>query len=160
MSDRSDWLEQIKPSATILSEAYRLRLKGLWWLNQIFVVLPAVLTTTAAIVAAIPTLPHVYELPLASIFAGGSAVLMSIHKALKCDEYQAECLRLSQAYQAIALAADIVLLGPEGKRDSHQERLTNKLEVLAESAKAMLPTRHIRRAESISGVKLYNRSAA
>ena len=52
MNDTRKWLE-IKSQATVLSEAYRLRLIGrLWWANFILVVLPAASATAAAIFAA------------------------------------------------------------------------------------------------------------
>lgn len=157
MSDSSEWFDQTKSQATILSEAYRLRLSGLWWLNLVFVVMPAVLSTSAAIFAALPPGKGfvVFSLPAASALAGAAVVLMAVHKSLKCDEYQAECLRLSQAYQSIAISVNSALNGPEELRYSHQERLTNKLEMLVEGARAQLPTKNIRQAEEITGEKLY-----
>jgi hypothetical protein len=102
MSDSSKGLAQIKSQATILSEAYQLRLLGrLWWTNLILVVLPAAVATAAAIVAASLDGNAAGKMPLvAASLAGAAAVLTAIHRALKCDEYQAECLRLSQAYQS------------------------------------------------------------
>jgi len=120
------------------------------------VVLPAILSTAAAIFAALParTSFAIFYLSPASAFAGTAAVLMAVHKALKCDEYQAECLRLSQAYGSIAISAESALLGPDGEHDALQKRLTDKLEALAESTKAQLPTRSIRQAEKMTGAKL------
>src|SRR2546423_1688626 len=132
MSQSSKWFEQTQSQASVLSEAYRLRLSALSHVNLFFVALPAVLSTSAAIFGALP-LHLILWLPVTSVLAGFAAVLIAVHKALKCDEYQAECLRLSQAYQSIAMSANSALLGPEELRDSHQARLTSKLEMLAES---------------------------
>src|SRR4051812_5395250 len=143
MNDTSQWLGQTKSQATVLSEAYRLRLSGLGQVNLIFMVLPAALSTAAAGFSALPRV-SIFSPPAGSALAGTAAILLAIHKALKCDEYQAECLRLSQAYQSIAIAAESALLGPEGERDLHKKRLTDKLEVLTESVKAQLPSRCIR----------------
>lgn len=143
MSDSKTGLEQIRSRATALFEAYQQRLRRLWWPNLVFMVLPAVLTTAAAIVAALPaaTAPNFgLPLPAASVFAGAAAVLLAVHKALKCDEYQAECLRLGQAFQSIATAADLALSGPEGERDKDQERLSNDVESLIKDAKAQVKT--------------------
>jgi hypothetical protein len=152
MSETSKWLEETRSMATVLSEAYRLQLSEFWWPNLMFVALPAVLSTSAAIFAALPAGSRVlFSLPAASVLAGSAAVLMAVHKALKCDEHQAECLRLGQAYKSIAISANSALMGSEELHEAHKERLTNKLEMLAESAKAQLPTRHIQKAQSISG---------
>ncbi|MBM3235985.1 hypothetical protein FJZ31_06760 [Candidatus Poribacteria bacterium] len=78
---------------------------------------------------------------------------MAIHKALKCEEYQAECLRLSQAYHGIAIEAEAALSTPEVHK-SLQE-LTKKLATLAESAKAPLPNTYIAKAEKRTGYTLY-----
>src|ERR1035437_191570 len=90
-------LEEVRRRATVRSEAYRLRLLGpLQWANLVFMVLPATLATAAAVFAAGP------NNTLGAWLAGASAVLTVVHKTLKCDEYQAECLRLHQRYRSIA----------------------------------------------------------
>jgi hypothetical protein len=158
------WLVRTKSHATILSEAYRLRLVGrLWWANLIFVVLPAVFSTTAAIFAALAgkggaaSGPVSWAAGLAAGLAGAAAVLVAIHRALKCEEYQAECLRLSQSYQSIAIWADSALSSP-AKDPRSLEDLTKKYELLTENAKAPLPTIYIRKAEELTGLKLYKQS--
>ena len=162
MSDINDWLEETKARSGLISEAFRLELSRLWWANLMFVVIPAVLATAAAIFAALPqdTAGKVaigtLSLPLASVFAGVAAILMAIHKALKCDEYQAECLRLAQLHQSIAISAGSALSRPEGERTKHQERIAAKLEEVTEGAKARLPTRILRRAERMTGEKLHS----
>jgi len=118
-----------------------------------FVVLPAVFSTAAAIFAAIPeskiqVLLGNWLLPPASILAGLAAVLVSIHKALKCDEYQAECLRLSQHYQGIAEVARSALSRPDdAERASFQATSAKELKELTESVTARLPTSIISRAK-------------
>ena len=99
-------------------------------------------------------------IPLASVFAGVAAMLMAIHKALKCEEYQAECLRLAHLHQSIFILAGSALSRPEGERAAHQERIAAKLEGVTEGAKARLPTRIMRKAERMSGVKFYAQPAA
>jgi hypothetical protein len=166
MNDINDWLQEIKARSGLISEAYRLELSRLWWANLMFVVIPAVLSTAAAIFAALPREAAgkldigTLSLPLASVFAGTAAILMSIHKALKCDEYQAECLRLAQLHQSIAISAGWALSRPEGERTAQQERIAGKFEEVTEGAKARLATRIMRRAERMSGVKFHAQSAA
>jgi len=166
MSDINDWLQETKARSGLISEAYRLELSTLWWANLMFVVIPAVLSTAAAIFAALPQdtagklTIGTLSLPLASVFAGVAAILMAIHKALKCDEHQAECLRLAQLHQSIAISAGSALSRPEGERTAHQERIAAKLEEVTESATARLATRIMRRAERMSGVKFYAQPAA
>jgi hypothetical protein len=161
MSDHIDELaNQINEQATVLSEAYRLRLLGrLWWANLSLVVLPAVLATAAAIFAASGAGRISVISPYAAAWlAGGAAVLTAIHKALKCEEYQAECLRLGQAYQAIAIEAQAARSGPDVHR-SVQE-LAKKFAGLAEGSKAPLPDTYIARAEERTGYKLHRRPSA
>jgi hypothetical protein len=166
MTDINDWLEETKARSELISEGYRLELSKLWWANLMFVVIPAVLSTAAAIFAALPQdkagnlAIGTLVLPLASVFAGVAAILMAVHKALKCDEYQAECLRLAQLHQSIAISAGSALSRPEGERTAHQERIAEKLEEATEGAKARLPTGIMRKAERMSGVKFHAQSAA
>jgi hypothetical protein len=151
-----EFVQQIRAQAKVLSEAYRLRLLGrLWWANLSLVVLPAALATAAAIFAARQDANSaIMTSYIAAWLAGGAAVLTAIHKALKCEEYQAECLRLSQAYQSIAIEADSTLSGSDGQPQSLQE-LGKKFAVLAESVKAPLPDTYIARAERRTGYKLH-----
>jgi hypothetical protein len=125
------------------SEAYRLRLVGrLWWANLIFMVLPATLATVAAVCAA-----GKYK-DIAAWLAGGAAVLTAIHKTLKCDEYQAECLRLSRRYQGMATLADAALES-EATSDGlpSPQKVIAAFSELEESATAVLPDRYLRAAE-------------
>ena len=136
----------------MLSEAYRLSLARLWWANLAFVVIPAVLSTSAAIFAAVPkeTLERFigeWLLPPTSIMAGLAAVLIAVHKALKCDEYQAECLRLTQLFRAIADSAGSALSRPEVERASLQQEIAKELKQLTKSVKARLATSMISKAE-------------
>jgi len=142
MNDSNAWLQETTLRAKALSDAYKTTLDRLWWANLMFVVVPAVLTTAAAIFAALPKEQSfvLFNLPAASIFAGTAAILTTVHKALKCDDYQAECLRLSQAYQSIAIDAHSAASAPDAERDSPQSRLTRELVDLTKSAKAKMGT--------------------
>jgi len=152
MGRTDKWLEATSADAAFISEAYRLELSRLWWANLMFVVVPAVLSTAAAIVAALPEVKakdfvvFSISVPPASAFAGIAAILMAVHKALKCDEYQAECLRLAQFHRSIAISADAALSRPDDERSSHQARVANELEELTKSAKVRLPTSILRKA--------------
>ncbi|WP_445367826.1 hypothetical protein ACH5Y9_23850 [Methylomonas sp. BW4-1] len=138
------WFEQTKQRSVALSEAYRIRLAWLWYANLCFVVLPAVSSTIAAVLAAKEEQYQIsvfcYSMPLVSLLAGLAAVLTAIHKALKCEEYQAECLRLSQAYQSIAVAADAAIFGPATEYAAQHEHLASELRRLAADAKAQVST--------------------
>ena len=137
-------LEEVRRRATVRSEAYRLRLLGpLQWANLVFMVLPATLATAAAVFAAGP------NNTLGAWLAGASAVLTVVHKTLKCDEYQAECLRLHQRYRSIATLAESSLEN-EGKSDPDlpsPQKLIAQFAELEESAAAVLPDSYIRDAE-------------
>jgi hypothetical protein len=152
MGEIDSWLEDTEAEAALTAEAYRLELSRLWWAHLMFVVLPAVLSTAAAIVAALPetkTKEFVIfsmSVPPASAFAGIAAILITVHKALKCDEYQAECLRLAQLHKAVAISAGSARARPEPERLSLQSKIAEKLETLTRDAKARLPTRILRKA--------------
>jgi hypothetical protein len=137
-------LEEVRRRATVRSEAYRLRLLGpLQWANLVFMVLPATLATAAAVVAASS------KTIVGAWLAGASAVLTVVHKTLKCDEYQAECLRLHQRYRSIATLAESSLEN-EGKSDPDlpsPQKLIAQFAKLEESAAAVLPDSYIRDAE-------------
>jgi len=146
MEDINKWLEDAKTRCARLSEAYRLELGLLWWVNLILVVTPAVASTAAAVIAAIPeaklgALLQGWPLPPASILAGSSAILVAIHKSLKCEEFQAECLRLAQEYQAIAEGAAAALARPPANREDAQVQVASDLAKLTKSGRARLPSR-------------------
>ena len=148
------WLKDTHARTALFSEAYRLSLSRLWLANLIFVVTPAVFSTAAAVLAAVQDKWFQgWVLPPASILAGLAAVLVAVHKALKCDEYQAECLRLSQYYQGIADATGSALSRPKEERSSLQEHLAKELRQLTESVKARLATRILAKAEARCGTK-------
>ena len=152
-----EWLKFTREQATVLSEAYRLRLVGkLWWANLLFVVVPAVFgTAAAALAAASSASSDGSRLTFAAAFlAGGAAVLTAVHKALQCDEYQAECLRLSQAFQSVRIRSEAKLAeaDPDPKAVS---KLAAEYAQLTESAKAVLPDVYIRKAEAQTGCNRY-----
>src|SRR4051812_14692267 len=110
--DTREWLMFVRQEATVQSEAYRLRLVGrLWWANVVLVVLPAVFGTAAAALAAASSgNPARGGMAFAAAaLAGAAAVLTAIHKSLKCEDYQTECLRLSQEFQGIRVRAESLL---------------------------------------------------
>jgi hypothetical protein len=152
MEDINKWLEETQGRCARLSEGYRLELEQLWWANLTFVVAPAVASTAAAIIAAIPagrlgSLFQGWFLPPASILAGLAAILVTVHKALKCDEFQAECIRLAQEFQTIAEMAAVALARPAEERLDAQASIGKELCLLVKNARARLPTRMWKRAD-------------
>jgi hypothetical protein len=146
-----------RQQATVLSEAYRLRLVGkLWWANVIFVVVPAVFGTAAAALAAAAsstTSDSSGVTLIAAFLAGGAAVLTAVHKALNCDAYQAECLRLSQGFQSIRIRAEAMAeSNPDPKAVN---KLATEYARLTESAKAVLPDVYIQKAKDQTGYERY-----
>ena len=157
--DTREWLLFAREQATVLSEAYRLRLVGkLWWANVIFVVVPAVFgTAAAALAAASSTSSDGSRTTLVAAFlAGGAAVLTAVHKALNCDEYQAECLRLSQGFQSIRIRSEAMLAEAKSKPDPKGvSKLAAEYARLTEGAKAVLPDVYIQKAKDQTGYKRY-----
>ena len=156
-NDRKQKFEEIELEARVLAEAYRRRLLGrLWWANLVLIVLPAVCVTAAAILAAggagIGAEVSKY---VAAGLAGLAAVLTAIHKSLRCEEYQAECLRLGSAYDAIAVRAGSAQAGTCGNNPTHDELkdLTEEFATLKGSAKAPLPSKYITEAEQLYQVE-------
>jgi hypothetical protein len=155
MSDPRSHLEWIRGKALVLSEAYRLRLVGiLWWANLLLVVTPAAAATAAAYFAGESAGSNHHYL-WTGILAGGAAVLVSIHKALKCEEYQAECLRLSQSYQSIAIRAAAETT-KETFSETSLEEITQAMATLVEGARAPLPNRFLRKAKRRTGYSWYD----
>ena len=158
--DTRQWLMFTRQQATVLSEAYRLRLVGkLWWANVVFVVVPAVFGTAAAALAAAASSTNSsgnWLTLVAAVLAGAAAVLTAVHKALNCDAYQAECLRLSQAFQSIRIRSEAMLAeftsNPDPKGVS---KLAAEYARLTESAQAVLPDVYIRKATDLTGYKRY-----
>ena len=86
---------------------------------------------------------------------GGAAVLVSIHRAFRCEEYQAECLRLSQSYQSIAIRAASQLAKGAVTSVSLDE-ITQAMANLVEGAKAILPNRFLAMAQRRTGYSYYD----
>ncbi len=143
-------LSKLGARACVLGKAYQLRREALWWSNLATLVLPAVLATAAAIVTALPPehVVSILELPLGSALAGMAAILIAVHKALKCEEHQAEGLRLVGAYGSIALDAEAAC---QSSRNHGKElsRLSEKMTSVIENATATVPDRYIDRAKAI-----------
>jgi hypothetical protein len=158
MTQQQDNIESLKRlvtemtmDAAILAEAYRLRLIGrIWWANLFFVVLPATFAAAAAIFAAGGAGMNEYlSRGLSAFLAGTAAILSAIHKSLKCEEYQTECLRLGAAYDAIATQArscELSLTVPDPKLDELKE-LAEKMAGIKANAKAPLPDKYIQKAK-------------
>ena len=156
---RKQQFKEIEQEARVLAEAYRLRVVGrLWWANLVFVVTPAVSATAAAIFAAGGAgIRADVSKGLAAGLAGLAAVLSAVHKSLKCEEYQAECLRLGPAYDGIAVRAEAAQAISKGNdpTDDELKHLTEKFAELKESARAPLPKKYISAAEDLTKYELY-----
>ena len=127
---------------------------------MLLVVLPAVCATAAAIFAAGGVgMDSNWSKFLAAGLAGLAAVLTAIHKSLKCEEYQAECLRLGPAYEGIAARADSAQASSkqDDPRFDELKELTERFATLKESAKAPLPDTYISKAEIRTGYELYRK---
>jgi len=142
--------------AYVLGKAYQLRRESLWWSNLATLVLPAVLSTIVAIISALSDKMEVniLGLPLAAVLAGTAAILIAVHKILKCEEYQAECLRLAGVFQSIAADAEFAV---QSSRNSNQElsRLSEKLTREIEQATATVPDKYIARAKDVAAADGY-----
>ena len=99
MDETNKWLESVRLRSTLLSESYRYQLtQRLWWANLAFVVCrpfcqrppPLWERSNRKSSCLFPASPKAIAIPAVSILAGVAAVLTAVHKALKCEEYQAE----------------------------------------------------------------------
>ncbi len=119
--------------------------------NWLTIVLPALLSTFAGAVI-------LADLGLglgpgeAKLAAGLSALLAGLltaaHRALKCDEYQAECQRLTQAYRSLDHWCDYARHLDDTRLTNECERILIRLNWLTESVKATLPDRYTTDAET------------
>lgn len=134
-------------SAKTESEAYRVRLSEMQFYNWFTVVLPALLSLFAGtnVFAEIAFFGIDWKL-----LSGGAALLSSlllaIHKARKCDEYQANCQVLIQAFSSLALRYQT--LSDLKPNDIYQEIKTldeEKAEILR-NTRANLPEKSRRKA--------------
>jgi hypothetical protein len=144
-----EWLAVAEQEATVQSMAYAERLTSLSWLNLATVLLPALLSTAAAVVGAMsqpPIVTRLAALPLATILSAAAAVFITFHKSLKCDEYQTECRRLSQEYKAFSLSAGAALALPLEKLLDAHDRLSTQFAVVTKGANASVPYRYVERA--------------
>jgi hypothetical protein len=134
-------LNRLKERSFILGAAYQFGRDRFAYSNMITLVLPAILSSVVAIFAAISNPPDWFmigRIPLESILAGTAAILVTIHKVLNCEEYQAECLRLSNVFKSIAQEAEIAI---HSSTDSNSEltRLTDSFSHELKSAQATVP---------------------
>jgi hypothetical protein len=141
-------LAKLKEQASILSLAYKFGRERFAYSNLFTLVLPALLSSIVAVIAALTSPPEWFDVgpvPGESILAGLAAILVTIHKVLNCEDYQAECLRLSNVFKAIAYEADLTL---NSSADLYPEltRLKDKLALEIENANATVPQRQIDKA--------------
>ena len=134
-------LTKLKERSFILGAAYQYGRDRFAYSNLFTLVLPALLSTIVAVITALNPSPNWFDIgtiPGASVLAGSAAILVTIHKVLNCEEYQAECLRLSNVFKSIAQDAEIALYS---SRDANDElsRLSEKLALEIENAKATIP---------------------
>jgi hypothetical protein len=150
-----EWVAEAEEGASVQSMAYADRLRILSSLNLFTVLMPALLATVSAVVGAIPKQPVVESLahlPLATVLSAAAAIFITFHKSLKCDDYQAECRRLSQAYKAFAVSAAAALALPVEALPEGHERLSTQLAALTQGAMATVPGRYVQRA----GMRMHN----
>lgn len=98
MSDiNKEGLTKLKERAFILGAAYQCGRDRFAYSNLFTLVLPAILSAIVAVIAANPE-PlcwfYIGPIPIESVLAGLATILVTTHKVLNCEDYQAECLRL------------------------------------------------------------------
>ena len=155
--DTREWLMFVREQVTVLGEAYRLRLVGkLWWANLFFVVFPAMSGTAAAALAAASTGDGGNKAltVIAAWLAGGAAVLSAVHRSLKCEDYQTECLRLSQGFQSIRVQTEARLAEPNPDPKAISELAAEYARLVA-SAQATLPNIYIYKATDQTGYRRF-----
>lgn len=151
MSDGSPtkWLNKQAIESRVTARAFDDRLGFFWYLNLVTALLPAVLAGAATLVPLLPEAsPTLFDLPLAPLLSGTAVLLIAVHKALKCDDFQTECRRLGQGHLALAVAADAAVHLPENRIAHEFERLSVQLSELIKGAKASVPRSYIERANS------------
>ena len=142
MSDiDKEGLTKLKERAFILGAAYQYGRDRFAYSNIFTLVLPAILSAIVAVITALSAPPNWFDIgtvPGASVLAGLAAILVTLHKVLNCEEYQAECLRLSNVFKSIAQDAEIAF---SSSRDLNHElsRLSEKLTLEIKNAKATVP---------------------
>ena len=149
MSDiDKEGLTKLKERAFILGVVYQFGRDRFAYSNIFTLVLPAILSTIVAVFTALtnpPTFFDICSIPGESILAGLAAILVTIHKVLNCEEYQAECLRLSNVFKSIAQDAEISLYS---SRDLNCElsRLSDEFSLQIKNAKATVPEKYMTKA--------------
>ncbi len=142
MSDiDKEGLTKLKERAFILGAGYQYGRDRFAYSNIFTLVLPAILSAIVAVITALSDPPNWFDIgtvPGASVLAGLAAILVTLHKVLNCEEYQAECLRLSNVFKSIAQDAEIAF---SSSRDLNHElsRLSEKLTLEIKNAKATVP---------------------
>jgi hypothetical protein len=152
-------LSELSMKAYELGMAHQLRRESLNLLNIFTIVMPAILSTVVAVIVALPPLPlppaptilnsTPFGIPIESFLAGFAAILVVIHKELKCEEYQAECLRLAGLYHSIAIDAKYALHSADDK-GGELKRLSEKFASAIKAASVTVPYRYIKKAKEIA----------
>jgi len=153
MSDiNQDGLTKLKERAFILGTAYQLGRERFKYSNIFTLVLPAILSSIVAIFTALDSAPGWFDLgtiPGESILAGLAAILVTIHKVLNCEEYQAECLRLANLFKSVAQDSEIAIQS-SNNWNSELVRLKEKFTQEIESAKVLVPQKYMVKARKIA----------
>ena len=144
-------LAKLIEQASVLCIAYKFGRERFAYSNLFTLVLPALLSSTVAVFAALTNPPGWFDIgtiPGESILAGLAAILVTIHTVLNCEAYQAECLRLSNVFKAIAYEAEITL-NSSGDMYPELSRLKDKLASEIENSKVTVPQRLIDKAREL-----------
>ena len=139
--------------ASIKSEAYRLRLSEMQFYNWFTVVLPALLSLFAGtnVFAELQLLGIDWKI-LSGGAAFASAVLLAVHRGRRCDEYQANCQVLIQAFASLGSRyKSLADLKPADILDRVEDLDREKAELL-KNIKATLPQRTLKKARSTLGL--------
>jgi hypothetical protein len=97
----------------------------------------------------------------AGLCACGAALLSSLHTALHCDTYQAECRRLISSYTALEAAFQALRALPQSQLSTKEQELERKYEDIVNAAMASPPARYRRHAMkewvSVRGARMVGR---
>jgi hypothetical protein len=94
------------------------------------------------------SLPH--GRMISAILAFSASVLTGLHAALKCDPYQAECLRLVQALKSLGMEIQSCKELPDEEYSAKARALITELTNLLKTAGASPGTWSYRRADRTS----------
>lgn len=118
--------------------AYGLWLTRLKRTNLLAVLLPVALSTLAG-AAILGDLLGTSTTTVAGIAALLGGLLTAVHKGLKCEAHQAECLRLQSAYSGLTTRYQSLLVAGRDGRPEHLAQVDQQLARLRESVQATVP---------------------